>query len=78
MSMLIKIKYDMEKRVYKIPVGNISDDKIEEYIKDITNRLKKPLVNPLTGEIDLKDIDMSNMSQDIWIPSPNYNEEPEN
>lgn len=43
---------------------------LNENIKGITKRFKSPIVNPETGEIELRDINMSNMSQDIWIPTP--------
>lgn len=72
MSMLIN--KNMTKRIYKIPVGHISDDKVEETLKDVMDRFKRPLVNPLTGEIYLSDFDITKFSQDVWFPSPKYDE----
>ena len=44
-----------QKRVYKIDVGNIPTNEIDNYIQRIINKSKKtPLVNPDTGEYNLK------------------------
>ena len=59
-----------DRRFFKIKVGNIPKENIEDYIKGIAKRFKSPIVNTETGEIDLRGIDMSNISQDIWIPAP--------
>ena len=45
---------NQEKRIYKIDVGNISPEEAETYVKKISDLVKKPLVDPETGNIDLK------------------------
>jgi len=57
-----------ERRVYKIYVGNIDDEDVPAYVDDIANRFKRtPVVDPQTGQIDLKYNQMAN-DQDFFIP----------
>jgi len=57
-----------ERRVYKIYVGNIDDEDVPAYVDEIANRFKRsPVVDPQTGQIDLKYNQMAN-DQDFFIP----------
>ena len=57
-----------ERRVYKIFVGNIDNEDVEQYVNDIANRFKRsPLVDPQTGQMDLR-YNQLGLDQDIFIP----------
>ena len=57
-----------ERRVYKIYVGNIDEQDVPAYVDEIANRFKRmPVIDPLTGQIDLKYNQMAN-DQDFFIP----------
>jgi hypothetical protein len=57
-----------ERRVYKIFVGNIDNEDVEQYVNDIANRFKRaPLVDPQTGQMDLR-YNQLGMDQDIFVP----------
>ena len=57
-----------QKRVYKIDVGNIPTNEIDNYIQRIINKSKKtPLVNPDTGEYNLK-YNIQNLMEDFYLP----------
>jgi len=57
-----------ERRVYKIYVGNIDEADVESYVNSIADRFKRmPIVDPQTGQIDLKHHQLSN-DQDYFIP----------
>jgi hypothetical protein len=57
-----------ERRVYKINVGNIDTKDVNAFVNNIANKFKrKPLIDPQTGQIDVKYNQMS-QDQDIFIP----------
>jgi hypothetical protein len=68
-AMLIyRITRAPERRVYKIYVGNIDDEDVPSYVDEIASRFKRmPIVDPKTGQIDLKFNQMAN-DQDFFIP----------
>jgi len=62
-----------EKRVFKIDVGNIDDDDIEEYIQKVATRFKKQQqVYPDSGQIDYRFNILGN-DEDFFIPVRNAN-----
>jgi hypothetical protein len=62
-----------EKRVFKIDVGNIDEDDIEEYIQKIATRFKKQQqVYPDSGQIDYRFNILGN-DEDFFIPVRNAN-----
>lgn len=62
-----------EKRVFKIDVGNIDEDDIEEYIQKVATRFKKQQqVNGHDGQIDYRFNIMGN-DEDFFIPVRNAN-----
>jgi len=57
-----------ERRVYKIFVGNIDNEDVEQYVNEIANRFKRaPLVDPQTGQMDLR-YNQLGLDQDIFVP----------
>ncbi|MFW5847785.1 MAG: portal protein [bacterium] len=62
-----------EKKVYKIDVGNIDEDDIEEYVMNVATKLKRvPQVNPTDGQIDYR-FNILNNDEDIFLPVRNNN-----
>lgn len=62
-----------ERRVFKINVGNMSDEDVEAYINKIANKFKRqPIVDPKTGQVDVRfhNIDVTS---DFFIPVRNDN-----
>jgi hypothetical protein len=68
-AMLIhRIMRAPDKRIFKIDVGNIPANEIDQYMQSIVNKLKKqPLVDPRTGDYNLK-YNLMNMIEDYFIP----------
>lgn len=62
-----------EKKVFKIDVGNIDEDDIEEYIYKVATKFKKvSQVNPNDGQIDYRFNILGN-DEDYFIPVRNAN-----
>jgi len=62
-----------EKKVFKIDVGNIDEDDIEEYIYKVATKFKKTSqVNPNDGQIDYRFNILGN-DEDYFIPVRNAN-----
>lgn len=62
-----------EKRVFKIDVGNIDEDDIEEYMMKVATKFKKTgQVNPNDGQIDYRFNIMGN-DEDYFLPVRNAN-----
>ena len=62
-----------EKKVFKIDVGNIDEDDIEEYIMKVATKFKKTAqVNPNDGQIDYRFNILGN-DEDYFIPVRNAN-----
>jgi len=62
-----------EKKVFKIDVGNIDEDDIEEYIYKVATKFKKTSqVNPNSGQIDYRFNILGN-DEDYFLPVRNAN-----
>jgi intein/homing endonuclease len=62
-----------EKKVFKIDVGNIDEDDIEEYIYKVATKFKKSAqVNPSDGQIDYRFNILGN-DEDYFLPVRNAN-----
>lgn len=73
MMLIYRLDRSIERRVFKIFVGNIDDQDVPAFINDIANNFKRtPIVDPLTGQIDLRK-SFLDVSQDIFIPVRNEN-----
>lgn len=68
-AMLIwRLDKAIERRVYKIFVGNIDDSDVEAYVQQIANNFKRtPIIDPATGQIDLRR-NFLDVASDYFIP----------
>lgn len=68
-SMLIyRLDRSIERRVFKINVGAIDEADVPAYVQNIANEFKRtPIVDPMTGQIDLRKNVMSQID-DFFIP----------
>ena len=65
--LLYRLERSWEKRVFKVNVGAIDEDDVEAYVNDVANEFKRtPLVDPLTGQLDLRKNVMT-QSEDFFI-----------
>jgi hypothetical protein len=67
-AMLIhRIMRAPEKRVFKIDVGNIPPNEIDQHMENVINKMKKtPYINPKTGDYNLK-FNLQNMLEDYYL-----------
>lgn len=68
-AMLIhRIMRAPEKRIYKVDIGNIPPNEVDQYMERlITKTQKVPYVDEKTGDYNLR-FNLQNMVEDIWIP----------
>jgi hypothetical protein len=68
-AMLIhRIMRAPEKRVFYINIGNTDPDKVESFMSDTANKMKKtPYIDHSTGDYNLK-FNIQNMTEDFFIP----------
>lgn len=68
-AMLIyRLDKSIERRVFKIYVGSIDDADVPAYVNEIANNFKRtPVVDPLTGQVDLRK-NFMDVSTDYFIP----------
>ncbi|MBC8422071.1 MAG: portal protein [Pelagibacteraceae bacterium] len=68
-AMLIhRIMRAPEKRVFKIDIGNIPPNEVDNYMNQIINKMKKaPVVEADTGDYNLK-YNMQNITEDFFLP----------
>lgn len=68
-AMLIqRIMRAPERRVFKIDVGNIPPESIEQHMNDVSAEMKKiPYIDENTGEYNLK-FNLQNMLEDYYLP----------
>lgn len=68
-AMLIhRIMRAPSKRIFKIDVGNIHPDEVDNHMEEIINQNKKiPYVDPLTGQYNLE-YNIQNLSEDYYFP----------
>lgn len=73
MMLIYRLERSIERRVYKIFVGNIDDADVQAYVEEIANNFKRtPIVDPQTGQLDLRK-NLMDVSQDIFIPTRDPN-----
>lgn len=57
-----------DKRVFKIDIGNIPPQEVDNYMQKIINKMKKtPFVDKRTGDYNLK-YNMQNLTEDFFLP----------
>ena len=68
-AMLIhRIMRAPSKRVFKIDIGNIPPNEVDNYMQRIINKMKKtPFMDDSTGEYNLK-YNMQNLTEDFFLP----------
>ena len=68
-AMLIhRIMRAPDKRVFKIDIGNIPPQEVDNYMQRIINKMKKvPFLDRNTGEYNLK-YNMQNLTEDFYLP----------
>jgi len=68
-AMLIhRIMRAPSKRVYKIDIGNIPPNEVDNYMQRIINKMKKtPFLDETTGEYNLK-YNIQNLTEDFFLP----------
>lgn len=68
-AMLIhRIMRAPEKRVFKIDIGNLPPNEIDNYVNSVMTKMKKvPVVNEQTGEYNLR-FNMQNLLEDFYLP----------
>ena len=68
-AMLIhRIMRAPEKRVFKIDIGNIPPNEVDNYMRQVIDKMKKvPYVDQQTGQYNLK-FNMQNMLEDFYLP----------
>ena len=68
-AMLIhRIMRAPSKRVFKIDIGNIPPNEVDNYMQRIINKMKKtPIIDETTGEYNLK-YNMQNLTEDFFMP----------
>lgn len=66
--MIHRIMRAPQRRVYKVSVGNLSPNDIDQYMQKIIDSTKKiPYIDEKTGQYNLK-FNLQNMVEDIYIP----------
>ena len=68
-AMLIhRIMRAPEKRIFKIDIGNIPPNEVDDFMEQIINKMKKiPHIDPQTGNYNLK-FNLNNMLEDYYLP----------
>ena len=62
-----------ERRIFKIDVGNIPPNEVDNYMQQIMSKMKKqPYMDPNTGDYDLK-FNLMNMLEDFYLPTRGAN-----
>ena len=68
MMLVYRLERSIERRVFKIFVGNLDPQDVPAYVQQIANNFKRtPIIDPLTGQIDLRKNFMS-VDSDFFIP----------
>lgn len=66
--LMYRLERAVERRVFKINVAAIDEDDVTSYIEEVANEFKRtPIVDPLTGQIDLRRNILGQM-EDFFIP----------
>ena len=66
--MIHRIMRAPERRIFKIDIGNIPPNEVEQYMQRIVNETKKqPYLDRDTGQYDLK-YNLTNMMEDYYLP----------
>ena len=65
---LHRLERSVERRIFKVNVGNIDEQDVPAYLQEFANNFKRaPIVDPQTGQIDLRK-NYLDVSTDYFIP----------
>lgn len=68
MMLVYRLERSIERRVFKIFVGNLDPKDVPAYVQQIANNFKRtPIIDPMTGQIDLRK-NFMDVSSDYFIP----------
>jgi uncharacterized membrane protein YgcG len=68
MMLIYRLERSIERRIFKIFVGNLDQADIPSYVQQIANNFKRAsVIDPMTGQIDLRKRFMD-VSEDYFIP----------
>lgn len=68
MMLMYRLERSIERRVFKVNVGAIDEKDVPAYMDQVANEFKRtPIIDPLTGQLDLRRNIMSQMD-DYFIP----------
>ena len=68
MMLIYRLDRSIERRIFKINVGAIDTEDVPAYVQEIANNFKRtPIIDPMTGQIDLRKNIMCN-TEDFFIP----------
>lgn len=68
MMLVYRLDRSVERRVFKINVGAIDEADVQSYVQTIADNFKRtPIIDPMTGQIDLRKNVMNNL-EDFFIP----------
>ena len=66
--MIHRIMRAPEKRIFKIDIGNIPPNEVDNHMQQVINKMKKvPYIDQTTGQYNLK-FNMQNMLEDFYLP----------
>ena len=68
MMLVYRLERSIERRIFKIFVGNLDPADVKPYVQQIANEFKRgTIIDPLTGQIDLRK-GFASVDQDYFIP----------
>lgn len=68
MMLVYRLERSIERKIFKIYVGNLDSQDVQSYVQEIANKFKRtPIIDPLTGQIDLRKSYLS-VDSDYFIP----------
>ena len=68
MMLIYRLERSIERRVFKVFVGNIDDADIPAFVQEVGNSIKRtPIIDPQTGQLDLRKTSLA-VSDDYIIP----------